>query len=121
MKAAIGGCLLSVLVSACAGAGDRRDAAWEAARAGAEAEQQAGRTDARQTYAALRQQYGEIYGSDAGAGHYFAYAGSLMASAQRGDIDMREARMLVAAKEQEALHHARALRIRRERYSYPEN
>lgn len=121
MKAAIATCVLGVLVSGCAGQGDRRDALWDSSRSQTQAAHAAGRMDATQAYADLRRQYRDIYGSDAGMGPYFAYASSLMASAERGDIDMREAQMVVAAKEQEALQQARSLRTRRERYAYPEN
>ena len=104
-----------------ASAGDRRDEVWEASRSRSEADLAAGRMPAGEAYERLRQRYQEIYGSDAGMRPYFAYARSLMTSVERGDIDLQEARLLLGAKEQEALQHASVLRVQRERYSYPEN
>jgi hypothetical protein len=122
MKLRTAACILTAALSAaCANAGDRRDTDWQQARARMEEEREAGRVQAAQAYRLLWQQYREIYGSDAGIAPYFAYAGSLMHSAELGDIDVQEARLLVAAKEQEALQQAYVLRERRERYAYPEN
>jgi hypothetical protein len=121
MKIRIGICVLAVALSACASAGDRRDAAWETSRTQIQVQREGGRLSAAQAYSRLKQQYREIYGSDEGMAGYFAYAASIMTSAERGDIDAREAQMLVEAKELEALQEAFVLRSLREAYSYPEN
>jgi hypothetical protein len=121
MKVRVAACVLAAALSACASAGDQRDAAWQAVRDRMEQDREAGRVPAAQAYRLLRQEYRDIYGSDAGIGPYFAYAGSIMTSAELGHIDLQEARLLIGAKEQEALHQAYALRAQRERYAYPEN
>jgi hypothetical protein len=121
MRTRISACLLAAVLSACASAGDRRDETWQHARDRMEQDREAGRVPAAQAYRLLRQQYREIYGSDEAMGGYFAYAASLMKSAELGDIDPREARLLIDAKEQEALQQAYARRLARERYSYAEN
>ena len=121
MKLAMGTCLLAAALCGCSTATDRRDSRWEASRSQIEAQREAGGLSAAEAYARLRRQYREIYGSDAGMGPYFAYAGALMTGVERGDIDPREARLLLTAKEQQAVQQASALRAARERYTYPEN
>jgi hypothetical protein len=121
MKAGAVGFLLLAVLSTGASARDARDDAWQASLSQIEADHQAGRMRAAEAYDQLRQRYRDIYGSDLGMRAYFAYARSLMTSVERGDIDLQEARLLLTAKEQEALQQSSVLRARRERYSYPEN
>jgi hypothetical protein len=120
MKAWFCVCVIASSLSACASA-DPRDAAWDATRGRLDAQREAGELSAADAYSRLRQRYREIYGSDEGMEGYFAYAASLHSSVERGDIDAREAQMLISAKELEALMRAFALRERREAYTYPEN
>jgi hypothetical protein len=121
MKAAAITLTLLVALPIQASAADRRDELWEASRTQIESDLGTGRMPAGEAYERLGQRYQEIYGSDAGMRPYFAYARSLMTSVERGDIDPGEARLLLSAKQQEALQQASVLRARRERYSYPEN
>ena|SRR5258705_6371124 len=79
------------------------DHLFESYRAEVHAEREAGALNAVEEQEKLRDRYWQIYGKDAESAGHFAFAISLMRSAQAGDFPMKEAQALVAAREQEML------------------
>ena len=121
MKKTILACLALVL-SACAHMNRATpDQRFEAYRAEVKAEQQAGRITAVNEQEKLRDRYWQIYGKDADSAGHFAYAISLMRSAEAGDFPMKEAQVLVAAREQEIFALKMVSRQVASSYEFPPN
>ena len=112
MKTVLFAILLLVSAAGCANASEPRDQVWNSVRGEILARNHSGQITPVEAQIQLKRKYWEIYGGDPYMAGYFAYAVSLLTSAQRGYIDLQEARALVEAKEAEAF--ARASEDRRQ-------
>ena len=79
------------------------DKQFEAYRAQVRAEREAGALSAVEEQERLRDYFWQLYGKDAESAGHFAFAISLMRSAQAGDFPMNEALALVAAREKQIM------------------
>jgi hypothetical protein len=75
------------------------DQRFEAYRAEVKSEREAGTITAVKEQENLRDRYWEVFGKDADSAGHFAYAISLMSSAEAGSLPMEEARAMVSAHE----------------------
>ncbi len=113
---------LALTLTACANMKQASpDQRFEAYRAEVKAEQQAGKISAVDEQEKLRDRYWQTYGKDADSAGHFAYAISLMRSAQAGDFPMKEAQALVAARESEIFALKMESRQVASSYEYPSN
>jgi hypothetical protein len=79
------------------------DQRFEAYRAELKSERESGTITAVQEQENLRDRYWEVYGKDADSAGHFAYAISLMRSAEAGALPMEEARARVSAHESQVV------------------
>jgi hypothetical protein len=121
LKTMIVACLILVL-GACAHINHATpDQAFETFRAEVRMEREAGRISAVTEQEKLRDRFWQIYGKDADSAGHFAYAVSLMRSAEAGDFPMKEAQALVAARESEMFALKMVARQVTSSYEYPPN
>jgi len=113
---------LALMLTACAHTHQATpDQRFEAYRAEVKAEREAGTIDAVVEQEKLRDRYWQIYGKDADSAGHFAYAISLMRSAQAGDLSMKEAQALVTARENEIFALKMVSRQVASSYEFPPN
>ena len=97
------------------------DQRFEAYRSEVRAEREAGTITAVNEQEKLRDRYWQIYGKDGDSAGHFAFAISLMKSAEAGDFPMKEAQALVTAKENEIFALKMVTRQAASSYEYPSN
>ena len=113
---------LALMLTACASLKQATpDHRFEAYRAEVKAERESDKITAVDEQEKLRDRYWQIYGKDADSAGHFAYSISLMRSAQAGDIPMKEAQALVAARESEMFALKMVTRQVTSSYEYPPN
>jgi hypothetical protein len=95
------------------------DQRFEVYRSELKSEREAGTITAVNEQEKLRDRYWEVYGRDADSAGHFAYAISLMRSAEAGALPMEEARALVSARESEIVLRKVASRQVASGYEYP--
>ncbi len=94
------------------------DQRFEAYRTELKSEREAGTITAVKEQESLRDRYWEVYGRDADSAGHFAYAISLMRSAEAGTLPMEEARAMVSAHESEVVVRRAASRRVASGYEY---
>ncbi len=94
------------------------DQRFEAYRAELKSERESGTITAVKEQENLRDRYWEVYGRDADSAGHFAYAISLMKSAEAGALPMEEARGMVSARENEVVVRRAASRQVASGYEY---
>jgi hypothetical protein len=94
------------------------DQLFETYRAELKSEREVGTITSVQEQEKLRDVYWEVYGRDADSAGHFAYAISLMKSAEAGALPMEEARAMVSARENEVVVRRAASRQVASGYEY---
>lgn len=94
------------------------DQRFEAYRSELKSEREAGTITAVNEQEKLRDRYWEVYGRDADSAGHFAYAISLMKSAEAGALPMEEARAMISARESEVVARRVAARQVASGYEY---
>ena len=94
------------------------DQRYEAYRAELKSERESGTITAVQEQEKLRDSYWEVYGQDADSAGHFAYAISLMKSAEAGSLPMEDARAMVSAHESQLAIRRAASRQVAKGYEY---
>jgi hypothetical protein len=113
---------LAFMLTACAHLNQATpDKRFETYRAEVKAEREAGSITAVDEQEKLRGRYWQIYGKDADSAGHFAFAISLMRSAEAGDFPMGEAQALIAAREQEIFALKMVSRQAASSYEFPPN
>ena len=95
------------------------DQRYEAYRAELGAQRASGAITAVKEQENLRDRYWEVFGKDADSAGHFAYAISLMGSAEAGALPIEEARAMVSARESEVVVRRAASRQIASGYEYP--
>ena len=95
------------------------DQRFEAYRTEVRTQRESGAITAVQEQERLRDRYWQIHSRDADSAGHFAFAISLMESAQSGKFPMEEARALVSARESEVFASRMAAKQLASGYEYP--